>query len=85
MPVSKTVDGGSNPSTRAKENSMKVINYISDSFSELKNHVTWLTWPEVQRLTIIVAIFSVLFALATWGADEVLIKVIEAFYALINR
>jgi preprotein translocase subunit SecE len=64
---------------------MKVINYISDSFSELKNHVTWLTWPEVQRLTIIVAIFSVLFALATWGADEILIKVIEAFYALINR
>jgi preprotein translocase subunit SecE len=24
----------------------------------------------VQRLTIVVAIFSVLFALATWGVDE---------------
>jgi preprotein translocase subunit SecE len=32
--------------------------------------MTWPEWPEVQRLTIVVAIFSVLFALATWGVDE---------------
>jgi preprotein translocase subunit SecE len=34
--------------------------------------MTWPEWPEVQRLTIVVAIFSVLFALATWGVDEFL-------------
>ncbi|MFA7445918.1 MAG: preprotein translocase subunit SecE [Flavobacteriaceae bacterium] len=63
---------------------MSIINYIKDSFSELKNNVTWSSWSEVQRLTIIVAIFSILLSLAIWGADELLIKVIEAFYSLIN-
>ncbi|MFA5556765.1 MAG: preprotein translocase subunit SecE [Flavobacteriaceae bacterium] len=63
---------------------MSVINYIKDSFSELKNNVTWSSWPDVQRLTIAVAIFSVLFALATWGADELLKKVIMTFFSWIN-
>lgn len=63
---------------------MSVINYIKDSFSELKNNVTWSSWSEVQRLTVIVAIFSILFALATWGADELLKKVIMAFFSWIN-
>lgn len=62
----------------------KIINYIGDSFSELKNNVTWPTWSEVQRLTLVVAIFSVLFALLTWGADELLVKVIEGFYSLVS-
>jgi len=45
----------------------KVVNYISEAFEELKSNVTWPEWPEVQRLTIVVAVFSILFALATWG------------------
>ncbi len=72
------------PPVQIKEIEMSAINYIKDSFSELKNNVTWSSWAEVQRLTIVVAIFSILFALATWGADEVLIKVIEAFYSWLN-
>jgi preprotein translocase subunit SecE len=43
----------------------KIVSYISESFEELKSNMTWPE-PEVQRLTIVVAIFSVLFALATW-------------------
>jgi preprotein translocase subunit SecE len=31
----------------------------------------------VQRLTIVVAVFSVLFALATWGVDEIFIKAVD--------
>jgi preprotein translocase subunit SecE len=58
----------------------KVINYISESFEELKTNVTWPTWAEVQRLTIIVAIFSITFSLLTWGVDEVFAKVIEGFF-----
>lgn len=63
---------------------MKFINYIGDSFAELKNNVTWSTWAEAQRLTIIVTVFSILFALVTWGADEVVIKVIATFFSWIN-
>jgi preprotein translocase subunit SecE len=61
-----------------------MLSYIKESFSELKNNVSWPEWAEVQRLTIIVAIFSVLFALATWGADELLVKIIANFFSLIN-
>ena len=62
----------------------KVVNYISESFEELKSNVTWLEWAEVQRFTIIVAIFSVLFALATWGVDEVFANILEKFFTWIK-
>ncbi len=52
----------------------KVVNYISEAFQELKSNVTWPVWAEVQRLTIIVAVFSIVFALATWGVDELFAK-----------
>ena len=58
----------------------KVVNYISEAFGELKSNVTWPTWPETQQLTIIVAVFSIVFSLATWGVDEVFAKVIESFF-----
>jgi preprotein translocase subunit SecE len=59
---------------------MKVINYISEAFEELKTNVTWPEWAEVQKLTIVVALFSVLFALATAGVDEVLTKALAGFF-----
>ena len=58
----------------------KVLNYFSESFEELKLNVTWPEWAEVQKLTIIVAIFSIVFALATWGVDEFFAKTIEGFF-----
>jgi preprotein translocase subunit SecE len=58
----------------------KVVNYISEAFEELKSNVTWPIWADVQRYTIIVALFSVLFALATWGVDELFAKSLEGFF-----
>jgi len=58
----------------------KVVNYISEAFEELKSNVTWPIWAEVQRLTIVVAVFSILFALATWGVDEFFAKTLAAFF-----
>jgi preprotein translocase subunit SecE len=58
----------------------KVVNYISEAFEELKSNVTWPEWAEVQRLTIVVAVFSVLCALATWGVDEVFAKTLAGFF-----
>lgn len=60
------------------------VNYISDAFNELKVNVTWPKWPEVQRLTIIVAVFSILFSLLIWGIDTVFIKALEGFFNLIK-
>jgi preprotein translocase subunit SecE len=59
---------------------MKVINYISEAFEELKSNVTWPEWEEVQRYTIVVAVFSVMFALATWGVDEIFAKALAGFF-----
>ncbi|MBT8325267.1 MAG: preprotein translocase subunit SecE [Winogradskyella sp.] len=61
-----------------------VITYIKDSFEELKNHVSWTPWPEAQRLTVLVAVFSIIFSLAIWGVDTVFSKVIEAYFQWIN-
>ena len=62
----------------------KVVNYISESFEELRSNVTWTGWAEVQRLTIVVAVFSVLFALATWGVDEIFANILEKFFTWIK-
>jgi preprotein translocase subunit SecE len=58
----------------------KVVNYISEAFEELKSNVTWPAWSEVQRLTIVVAVFSVVFALATWGVVEVFANALACFF-----
>jgi preprotein translocase subunit SecE len=63
---------------------IKIGNYISEAFEELKSNVSWPTWAEVQRLTIVVAVFSVLFALATWGVDEVFAKSLAGFFSWIK-
>lgn len=63
---------------------MKVFNYISEAFEELKTNVTWPEWAEVQRLTVVVAVFSVLFSLATWGVDEVFAKALAGFFSYIK-
>ena len=59
---------------------MNVFNYISEAYVELRTQTTWPEWAEVQRLTIIVAIFSVVFALATWGVDEVFSTALAGFF-----
>lgn len=58
----------------------KVINYITEAFGELKLNVTWPEWEEVQRLTTVVALFSILFALSTWGVDVVFAKILGEFF-----
>ena len=60
-----------------------ITNYIKESFEELKNNVTWTSWAEVQRLTVVVAVFSIIFSLAIWGVDTVFSKVIESYYSWI--
>lgn len=62
----------------------KVLNYINEAFEELKLNVTWPTWAEVQKFTVVVALFTVLFSLLIWGIDSFFNKVIEGFFNLIK-
>jgi len=61
-----------------------MIDYIKDSFEELKNNVSWTERSELQRLVVIVLVFSVLFSLAIWGADTLLSKVIQFYFNFIR-
>jgi len=60
------------------------MSYIKESFGELRNNVTWPTLVNAQKLTIVVAVFSILFSLAIWGVDTVFSEVIEGYFNLMN-
>ncbi len=57
-----------------------LVNYIQESYNELKNHVTWTPLAEAQRLMVVVAVFSVIFSLAVWGVDSVFSKAITWYF-----
>ena len=59
-----------------------IVSYIKESFDELKNNVSWPTWSEAQSLTVLVAVFSIIFSLAIWGVDTVFSRVIKAYFDL---
>ncbi len=61
-----------------------MIDYIRDSFEELRDNVSWTERSELQRLVVIVLVFSVLFSLAIWGADTVLSRLIQFYFNLIG-
>ncbi|TYB74544.1 preprotein translocase subunit SecE [Bizionia gelidisalsuginis] len=61
-----------------------IVNYVKESFGELKNNVTWTPWSEAQSLTILVAVFSIIFSLAIWGVDSVFSKVVSFYFSVIN-
>jgi len=49
----------------------------------LRTNVTWTTWPEAQRLTIVVAVFSIIFSLAIWGVDTVFAESLGYVYKMV--
>ena len=57
-----------------------IAQYVKESFEELKNNVSWPTWTEGQRLTVLVAVFSIVFSLAIWGVDTVFSNVVELYF-----
>ena len=61
-----------------------IVNYIKESFEELKNNVSWPTWSEAQSLTVLVAVFSIIFSLAIWGVDTVFSRAIKEYFKWIS-
>jgi len=63
---------------------MSVINYIKESFEELNTNMTWLPKAEAQKSTVVVAIFTILFALATFAVDSVFQNGLDWFFNMFN-
>ena len=61
---------------------MKVINYIKDSFEELNTKMTWISWDEAQKSTVVVAIFTIIFALAVFVVDKAFQNVLGEYFKL---
>jgi preprotein translocase subunit SecE len=62
----------------------EIVKYVKDSYSELKNFVSWPSFNEGMNLTILVAVFSIIFSLIIWGLDSVFSRVIKEFFKLMN-
>jgi len=58
-----------------------MLTYIKESIEELRNNVTLPPKEEALNLMVVVAVFSILFALATWGVDTVFSKLIKLYFS----
>ena len=63
---------------------MDIVSYIKESFSELKEHVSWTPTSELSRITMVVLVFSVIFALLIWMADSILSRIVNVYFDFIN-
>jgi preprotein translocase subunit SecE len=63
---------------------MAIINYIKESFKELNSEVTWITLTEAQKSTILVAVFTIIFALAIFLTDKVFQTALDWFFEMFN-
>ena len=56
------------------------IQYIKDSFQELSTNMTWSSREEAQKSTVIVAVFTILFALIVSAMDKVFQTSLDTFF-----
>jgi len=63
---------------------MGMFNYIKESYRELTEEVAWISYVEAQKSTVVVAIFTVLFALAVFATDKSFQNILDKFYTLFN-
>ncbi|ADX67441.1 MULTISPECIES: preprotein translocase subunit SecE [Weeksella] len=59
---------------------MKVVNFIKSSFVEFKENVTWPSFQDLQKDTIIVTIATVLLAIFLYIIDSVFAKILYNIY-----
>ncbi|SNR15003.1 preprotein translocase subunit SecE [Tenacibaculum jejuense] len=58
------------------------IQYIKDSFEELSTNMTWISREEAQKSTVVVAVFTIVFALAVAVIDKVFQTSLDKFFNL---
>jgi len=57
-----------------------MVQYVRESYEELKNHVTWPTLADSQREMVVVVVFSILFSLVIWGMDSFFEWIIAEYF-----
>ncbi len=60
----------------------KIRAYISESYDELINKVSWPSWSELQSSAVVVSIASLIIAAIVYLMDISFSSVLEQFYRL---
>ncbi len=63
---------------------MGIVNYIKESFSELQNKVSLIPRDEAQKTTVVVAVFTVIFAIAVFLVDKFFQAGLEKYFNIFN-
>jgi len=61
----------------------KLQTYVSESYDELMNKVSWPTWSELQSSAIVVSVASLIIALVVYLMDQSFQTILEQFYKLV--
>ncbi|MEY4107115.1 MAG: hypothetical protein RL181_1457 [Bacteroidota bacterium] len=56
--------------------------YVSESYSELVNKVTWPNWANLQSSTIVVIVSSIIFALLVFVMDVISKSALNLIYGI---
>ncbi len=60
----------------------KIRAYISESYDELINKVSWPSWSELQSSAVVVSIASLIIAFIVYLMDISFSSILEQFYRL---
>ncbi len=60
----------------------KIRAYISESYDELINKVSWPSWSELQNSAVVVSIASLIIAAVVYLMDISFSSILEQFYRL---
>ncbi len=63
---------------------MEIVNYIKESYRELTEEVTWVSFAEAQKSMVVVAIFTIIFALAVFVTDKTFQSFLDKFFSFFN-
>ncbi len=61
---------------------MGFIQYVKESYKELSENMTWVSKEEAQKSTVMVATFTVVFALIIAAIDQVFHFGLDKFFKL---
>jgi len=61
---------------------MKIPNYLTESYNELVQKVSWPTWTELRGSAVVVLVASLIIALLIFGIDVTFRGVMKLVYSL---
>ena len=61
---------------------MKIVNYIKECYTELKEKVTWPTWEELRSSVLVVSIASLIIAVVVFLMDITFNWLLTQFYSI---